>query len=344
MRFGPDSTTTKRAVLRFAGAILVAFVGGVAGNTSAEDAAAVRPQFDEAKARQLIEAMLANDAKFDQVRVEYDHTHYPGPPSFSGHIYFSNGKFVQTKVEQPKPRTSRQVLALRWPDVAWEREITGDQGGVREAFETWRSIGHKMESLTVHDYRPKARARIWQHEICTRTGPLDIYQELVLWKKFSLGVGYAEQINKVTALEQAADGFVIHADMEFWRGKICKARLEVDKQLVVRKASIDTHLYNLSAETRGDFAAGNGFRCARSGHFRRTAKGTKQPMQEFDMVLRDVKFDLSDEEFDRVASLVPPVGEPCKVTDQDSERKRFDRLRRAVEEGERVPGPVLRLR
>lgn len=215
---------------------------------------------------------------------------------------------------------SEMKVALRWPDIVVERtpkDASALSPG-EDTYSKWRSIGQTLEQMTAARVRRNHDAREWI--VTKKTVPLSLgpQQELGLWLKFALGVGYADYISEVQALKPAPGGTEISCDLSIWDGKLTPARLVVDADGIVREADIKASVTTLTVRTSGLFKAGTRFVSAESGSFVRRFNESEKWAPKFDVKLTEVKFDLSDAEFLQFADLAPPDGEPVARIDLDA--------------------------
>jgi hypothetical protein len=314
----------------------------------------------------VLELMSANDAQFDNVRVEYERVSYPGPTRPIDYSRYRTGgrakpppyvvkadpdvdksgipdaqtllklqdtylrappgetppmppddvkKWVElihsgkisVSIYQPPPKEPfrfRAILGLRWPDVAVERGDNVDPHLTGKSYSKWRSIGQETGFL---DNLPMGEGkRDWIVNTVNNPFEFNIYQEIALLQEFALGVGYAKYIVDVSELRRNNERILMRARMQIWPELVSDAELELDDFLIVRKATFNSKTTTISLDSDGEFVAGDQFHCAKRGRLERVYTATGRFGEKFDIELLSLQFNISDEEFNRLADFSTP--------------------------------------
>jgi hypothetical protein len=219
--------------------------------------------------------------------------------------WIGSGK-VSVYLDQPpqEPFRFRAILGLRWPDFAVERGDSLHPNLTGKSYSKWRSIGQKIGYL---DNLPMGKEnRDWIVTTVKKPFEFNSYQEIVLLQKFALGIGYAQYITDVAELNRNNDRIRMRARIQIWPERISEAVLELDDSLIVRKATFSSKSTTITLDNDGEFFAGEQFRCAKNGRLERTLKSTGEVAEKFDIYLLSLQFNLSDEEFNRLADFSTP--------------------------------------
>lgn len=225
---------------------------------------------------------------------------------------------VHDKPQAPSPPVrSHNVVGIRWPDLAVERH---PEAGANAGSETvkWRSVGQRIENLDIHYANSNSKQAEWIRTTKVQPIALNSYQELILWLKFAIGIGYADLVDKVTQLDRTGAQIVMIGEMQIWPEQIATFRFELDEKYLVRKAEIDSNITHLLVTSNGDYVIqGHAFHCAKSGSFERGFKASQDPSTKFDVNVTNIQFDMSDSEFNELADLATPPGQKVQDIDLD---------------------------
>lgn len=164
--------------------------------------------------------------------------------------------------------------------------------------------------------------REWMNDTREIVSSLNSYQELALWRIFSLGVGYASRLVSVESETVVDDRTVVVGKLEIWPGKTAPATLDIDSQGVVRSAEIDAGVTELIIKTEGLRQYSEDFRAATTGHFvRRYKRDLNSTAPSFRYNVESIEFELSKSKFDELADISPPPGEHVSDVSPDASRK-----------------------
>jgi hypothetical protein len=159
----------------------------------------------------------------------------------------------------------------------------------------------------------------WINDSRQLSQPLDAYQELALWRLFTLGVGFGPRIKTIENLETNGNLTTVDATLRIWPGRETAARLQIDSDRIVRKAVINAGVTRIHVETAGVKQLSPSCRVAASGSFRREYKGSPtHTAPEFRLKLKNLEFNLDSGRFAEIADLSAPDGERVSdVTPRD---------------------------
>jgi hypothetical protein len=139
--------------------------------------------------------------------------------------------------------------------------------------------------------------------------PVGIVSEQRMAIEFVHGFGFGKRIKAIESVVREGDRRILRGTIQIWWEDVSTFRIELGDDLLVKEARIDCdvrgHLTRFEVTTEGAIDR-QGFVLARTGHFRRSAMGTKdanppdyQPevSQEFSTQFDDVRFRLGDDEY-----------------------------------------------
>jgi hypothetical protein len=145
--------------------------------------------------------------------------------------------------------------------------------------------------------------------------------------EFSLGFGFGKRIRSISSVERAGDRRVLKGLIRVWHDDVSIFRLVVDDDLIVRDALIDMDsfgfLKRFESSTEGTVVE-DGFAFARTGRFRATLMGLRNPPvklkdpfkpkveDEFESDFRSAKFHLDDEEYELLTTMAVQPGTVVK--------------------------------
>ncbi len=274
---------------------------------------------------EILAVLKARDAQFDNVSLRYvrsgELTQEPKP-------MWKMGNREQRQDQRPAgpikiPYRSEERMTVRGPNVTFDRQIKATAAPAEDPDiqfvpqQKWSNAEGQVRELS-DDYKEGViGSRVM--EIKRNEGASALVAEQLMEIEFGFGLGFGKRIKKVNSVKQEGDNRVVEGTIKLWREDISRFRIETDRDFVVRKAVIDADVHgNLTryeVKTRGAVAR-DGLVFAETGHVKRTWRGFRQDgkilgepkvQNEFNLLFKDVQFNLSDMDYARLTNMdVPP--------------------------------------
>lgn len=271
----------------------------------------------------LLQAMRANDARFDNLKLNYtkltDQEIKPDPFHFRKY-----------GIEPPKmPEdywTPRSVKWIRSCSLV----VRGDDGVISSQFEPELSekdkyvsssayakygnvngIFYDLSDMQLSDDDPAKNDPNYEKQlkILRLRSPLGGIYDTRMAIEFAHGIGFGERITNISSVKKSGDHLLITGQIKIWTEDISQFEIELDGALLVRKAIIRSNVNG--HHTRFEILTKDTVRqkdlvLARSGSFLRTWQPTReqreggaQPRneQDFHVEFSSLELNLSDERY-----------------------------------------------
>ncbi len=281
---------------------------------------------DSEEAKKVLAALRTRDAIVDNVRIHYDrsgeHLHKI-PWDLNG----QNGQpFLPPKLLK---YCNIEDAVVRGDNISFtgnadpKRTEVDARYGVSTTFHRWSSRDGVYREWS----RMPGENKATDIEFETSDARCSIIRELWMARQFGFGFGYGKRV-EIQSIETTKTGWVIEGPFHVWTKDVSKCRLEIDRDYVVRKATIDAdangNLWRFEIETAG--AVGEGHVVfAKSGHFKRSWQGVRKNgkiegkpdvREEEHFTFRNAEFHLKDDVYESLTDFTPPVH--SYVRDQDT--------------------------
>jgi hypothetical protein len=208
---------------------------------------------------------------------------------------------------------SHERLTLRWPCATFEsvrHERVNDQTAIILTSPRWTNVTpRKVEAGTESDETNDC-------DYSRLAEPTSENGEQVILIEGALGIGVGRRLKTLRAVRQSDKGIWLEGTLELGDGRVAQIVAEMDGHLILRNLKMNQpeweYCYEIS--TKGTLES-RGRLLAESGHVKRVwrpasdvAIGTKRAtvMDEFDVLFTEIRFDLSDDEYIRLATVKVP--------------------------------------
>lgn len=288
---------------------------------------------EEPSANDLLKAMLARDARFDNVKLAYDvrgeHTTTPFPAWKFPELAKQNGR------ENEKPVTIpvhfHETLVVRGRDVTFTRQdaspaATG--GGADEArwrmtpAQKWRNINGVATEISRTGMTGRGHAIM---EICSSGSPVTMVQHQVMAVEFAHGFGFGKRIRDIDSIVREGDLLRVEGTIHIWWEDDSRFSLLLDEDYLVRQARIESdvrgHRTVYDVTTEGT-ATASGFTLAAKGTYIKTVLGTERNgvspapkiEKQFQTEFTGIEADLDDATY--AALIAMPMEPDMQVNDR----------------------------
>ena len=276
----------------------------------------------------LLELLKARDAQVDNALISYTRRGEYTPPSIPDWKYPPRlGEKLPS--DQPEPMSFRfdEQLIVRGPNTTFVRDSDPALSMPEPSASDTTFLPHQKWSNTEgldREIRENEKYDDLSLDISrggsTPVGVVDAQRRDL---EFSLGFGFGSRIKEVRSVTLQGNRLTLEGVIQLWWEDLSTFHLTLDEDLVVREAEIEVEAggnqtrYDISTE--GSVKDGD-FVFAKTGHFKRTALGLKNPPVKLDVPFKpqvtdeffadfqSAKFHLSDEEYTALTAMDPPPG------------------------------------
>ncbi|TWT48323.1 hypothetical protein [Botrimarina hoheduenensis] len=256
-------------------------------------------------ADELVERLIANDARFNHLRIDCNRTNYRRP--FDGawreSIHATLNGYEPPPVSNPdRIDTSlfRYAWAIRDGDVA--AEFLALEPKKYNPISRWKVVGTRFDEVFGCHDNGFMNPLVWEHRTrenkhrCT-TGDERSVAEL----KNTLGVGFGKMIVKVLSWEAGAESGRLVAEASKWPGSTCLLTATLGPELVAHELDIELEHWHSRVTTNGLYVGPRGLRCAASGAFHGKYHKSKRLGEKWDVTVNTIEEDPKGELWDELA-------------------------------------------
>lgn len=288
----------------------------------------------------LLEALRANDARFDNVKLEYTqrYTRVVKPDPF----HFT--KFGDDPSKKPKdywePRKYKLVNDC-WLLVRGENAVLSTQveptplaeykyNDIRRQYRRLANlsgVSYELYDSQLPDNDSGKKTPNYEKQLRIRklTSPLAGLYKTRMAIEFSHGIGFGKRIKSISSITRRGERTIISGVIQIWSEDLSMFEIEVDDNQLVRKAAITCdvtgNITRFEISTKGTVHR-KGFKLAKSGSFKRFLLGNAKSREEgkphkilkdFSVQFRSIEMNLSQARYDELTEFkIEPL---MQVTD-----------------------------
>ncbi len=273
---------------------------------------------DLAARRILAQRLKERDDRFDRVKLDYRTwgTYTPEP--------FPFWKFPAMKPEpeeklEPMDFRFLEQMVIRGDETTFVRQFDpalAQKNSSTQQFvpyQKWSNGGGLSREIV-----EVSSGKEWIMDIRKRDPLGGLFPEQRMEIEFAHGFGFGKRIKEIKTITRAGATQIVEGSINMWDDDVSKFRIELDDDLVVKKAEIDTNtrekLSHFEIRTEGKVERA-GFVFAKTGHFKRVSLGIRREgrlqgephvVKEFSTTFGDVKFHLNDAQYESLVEMEIP--------------------------------------
>jgi hypothetical protein len=268
----------------------------------------------------FLATLKARDATVDNVHLAYDRYgeevksgQVAGPPKSMNSLPTLPPKLMKYYYRMEVIRRGQDVTQVRTVDEARTEVAKGYP--VAGRYHKWSNKGGVCRELSDTGHGNQGSKTL---DVEHNPALSSVILEQLLQVEFALGYGFGKRLQGVSTLTASPTGWTLTGPFKIWGNDVGTCTIDLDKDLVVRKALVDTVskssvLWRFEIETSGSVRTDR-ITFAHSGHFKQTYLGRqgreqvpseKRVQDDFRVTFVKGTFDLSDAVYESLTDLSP---------------------------------------
>lgn len=277
----------------------------------------------------LLKQLKEKDAEFDNLMFEYEHREILHRNLAAEHAELAflatkfGGKVIDAPPAFPKPFDLERISRVKY--IIRGKETTMDCWSYSDGRGNWLDQPFKLKWSSVGGTIRNTTEMNGDKSVGSDGRPddgLGLLHFKRFYAEFTLGVGYGRRLTQIDTITASGENILVEGTAKFFASDVTTARLEIDKDLIVRSGKLlvdvggnGVRRYELSAINEGLSEFPNAPRVATCGQFMHIEFGERRKdnadpanfsHETFELKLLDIKSNLTDTEYQDLVKLDIP--------------------------------------